>query len=372
MAVERDMAVELIGQLTCACAPSGFEDEAAAIVHEFVEQELADATSCETNLRNVLITPTGMADPAEEPDRCRVLLDAHGDEVGLMVKSVRPNGTLTFVKLGGYTDAALAGEHFWVRNLDGDWLDAVVVAKPPHFLSDAEKARGGMGELVLDCGAVSAEDAIENFRIGIGEPAVPATEFTYDPARGVMFGKAFDDRAGVAAMLLTLRELEQRAAEGKGPGVDCVACVSSQEEVGGRGIAACVEWARPACAIMFEGAPADDTFSAASDVQTALKRGPMLRFRDNSMIANPRFTRFALAVAERHGIECQATVRDGGGTNAGYVHTMGEGIPCIVISIPCRHVHAGCGIMAIDDLEAAVELATAIISELTPDIVAGF
>ena len=203
MVTDRDTVIELIGQLSCACAPSGFEDETCELVHEFVERELEGTSSRETNLRNVLITPAGMADPAEEPGRCRVMLDAHGDEVGLMVKSIRPNGTMTFIELGRYTGK-------------------------------------GAPELLLDCGATSAEDAVENFHMGIGEPAVPATEFAFDPERGVMFGKAFDDRAGVAALLLTLRELELRAQEGDStPEVDYVGCVSSQEEVGGRGVKAC-------------------------------------------------------------------------------------------------------------------------------------
>ena len=373
MVTDRDTVIELIGQLSCACAPSGFEDETCERVHEFVERELEGASSRETNLRNVLVTPAGMADPAEDPGRCRVMLDAHGDEVGLMVKSIRPNGTMTFIELGRYTGGALAGEHFWVRNTEGDWLDAVVVAKSPHFQSEAERTGKIAPELLLDCGATSAEDAIENFHMGIGEPAVPATEFAFDPERGVMFGKAFDDRAGVAALLLTLRELELRAQEGGStPEVDYVGCVSSQEEVGGRGVKACARWASPNCCIMFEGAPADDTFAAPGDVQTALKGGPMLRFADVSMITSPRFQRFALSVAERHGIKCQTAVRQGGGTNGGLVHVMDEGIPCIVIAVPCRYVHAGTCIMAVEDLEGAVDLAVAIVEELTPEIVEGF
>ena len=175
MPINRDFAADLLGQLSCACAPSGFEDETCEIVHEFVEHELPGASSRETNLRNVLITPAGTPDPAEAPGRCRVLLDAHGDEVGLMVKSIRPNGTMTFVTMGHYTDGALPGEHFWVRNTEGEWLDAVVVAKSPHFQTAAEKSGAVKPELLLDCGAVSAEDARENFRMAPGEPAVPAT-----------------------------------------------------------------------------------------------------------------------------------------------------------------------------------------------------
>ena len=373
MALDKDSTVELIGQLSCACSPSGFEDETCYLVHVFVEHELDGAVSRETNLRNVLITPAGVSDPADAPERCRVMLDAHGDEVGLMVKSIRPNGTMTFVQLGHYTENALPGEHFWVRNTEGDWLDAVVVAKSPHFQSQAEREGRAAPELLLDCGATSEADARDNFHMGVGEPAVPATEFAFDPERGVMFGKAFDDRAGVAAVLLTLRELERRAQEtGERPQVDYVGCISSQEEVGARGTGPCARWARPACAIMFEGAPADDTFAPEPDVQTALKGGPMLRYMDVSMITNPRFQRLALSVAERHGIKHQVAVRQGGGTNGGPVHLMDEGIPCIVIAIPCRYVHAGTCIMALEDLEGAVDLAVAIVEELTPEAIAEF
>lgn len=366
--INRDEAVNLVGNLSCASAPSGFEDEVCAIVHEFAHHELSEGTTfTETNLRNCLLKPAGMGDPAVEPEACRVLLDAHADEVGAMIKSIRPNGMMTFIQLGHYTTQALAGEHFLVRNTLGDWLDAVVVAKPPHFQTAAEKANSQVSEFLLDCGATSAEDARENFHMAVGEPAVPATDFSYDTERGVMFGKAFDDRAGIAAMLLALKTLEETNTE-----LDYVATVSSQEEVGERGIGACVNWAQPNCAIMFEGAPADDQFAQPADVQCALKRGPMIRFADCTMITNPRFMRFALDVAAKYDIPVQTAVRDGGGTNAAATHVMHEGIPALVISVPCRQIHAGCSIAAIEDVENAARLGAAIVRELSCDIVDNF
>lgn len=119
------------------------------------------------------------------------------------------------------------------------------------------------------------------FHMGMGEPFVPATKFEYDEATGVALGKAFDCRAGVAAELLALRELSGR----DDLPFDVVASVSAMEEVGERGVLAAAMRFNPMVAFMFEGCPADDTFTIPDDVQTAFRRGPMFRYFDCCMIA---------------------------------------------------------------------------------------
>lgn len=282
-----------------------------------------------------------------------------------MVRSIRSNGCMSFVQLGRFAASVLPGQDVYVRDTLGGWVRGVVGVKPPHFMSDAERA-SGKTEMILDIGATSKEEAVDRFHMGIGEPVVPATDFSFDPSTGIAFGKAFDCRAGVAAMLLALRELSTR----DDLPFDFVAAVSSMEEVGERGVTSSVRHFDPVVCLMFEGCPADDTFTAPDDIQTALHQGPMFRYFDVCMITNPRYQRFVLKTAADAGLRCQASVREGGGTDGGPVHQLD--IPCVVAGIPSRYIHAGTSICAIDDVLETANIAVAVAERLTADVVANF
>ena len=352
--------VSLVEALSNAKSPSGFEEEAIAAVRAFAEPF---ATVEENSLRCAFITPKNFT--GTKPV---VMLDAHGDEVGMMVKSIRDNGCLSFVTLGGINDAVLTGEKVYVHTLDDQWIPGVIGLKPPHFMSAAEKASGAHGELLIDVGATSRDEALADFRVAVGEPVVFATRMEYDAKHRIAFGKAFDCRVGAAAMLLALRELSQM----DDLPVDVVAALSSQEEVGDRGVASSVRRFNPTVCYMFEGAPADDTFTQPADIQCALKKGPMFRFYDCCMVTHPRYQRFVLNVAAKAGLPAQGAVRTGGGTDGGTAHVMGNGIPCVVSGVPTRYIHAGCAIASLDDVENSARLAVEVMRNLTPDVLASF
>ena len=300
MVNERELAV--IKALTEAKGPSGFEDEAVAAARESLS-DICDFE--EDSLRNLYIYRR-----ANTGDKPVLMLDAHSDEVGFIVHSIKPNGTLRFLELGGWSKNTLPGTRVLVRNRDGEWIRGAIAAKPPHFLSDEERAQNkvqSVSNLVIDIGARSAEEAKEAFGIRIGEPAVPATPFEYDEARDIMFGKGFDCRIGCAALIETMRLLSGMELD-----VDVIGVLSAQEEVGERGCKVAVNKVRPNIAIVYEGCPADDTFGEAYTMQTIMKKGPMLRYMDKSVICNPRFQRFALDTAEKNGLMAQASVREGG------------------------------------------------------------
>jgi putative aminopeptidase FrvX len=107
-------------------------------------------------------------------------------------------------------------------------------------------------------------------------------------------------------------------------------------------------------------------------VQTAIKKGPMLRHIDARMITNPRFQRYALNLAKEHGIPVQEAVRSGGSTNGASIHLSGNGVPTIVIGIPVRYAHTHYGISAYADFENGVKLACEILRNMNADVIASF
>ena len=196
---------------------------------------------------------------------------------------------------------------------------------------------------------------------------MPLTPFEYDAKHGIMQGKAFDDRLGVASLVKCIKELN-----GKDLPLDIVGVISSQEEVGDRGIKAAMCRVKPIAAICLEGCPADDTSAPNYMVQDAVKGGVMLRFMDATVICTPRFTSFAREVAAKRGIKVQMAVRSGGGNNGAYIISSNGGTPVIVAGIPVRYIHTFNGIASLEDFESVTRLVKELCLSLTEDKVRSF
>ena len=351
--------VKLIKALSDAPGPSGFEDAVLSVVREALE---GICTFEEDKVRNLYIYRRNHT--GEKPV---LMLDAHGDEVGFMIHSIKPDGTLRFVGLGRMDPRGLSASELLVRNTDGEYVRGIIGLRPPHFSGGNTSDSLELKSFSIDIGARSAEEARDVFRVGIGEPAVPATVCSFDERYGLFYGKAFDCRIGVAALIETLRRLD-----GLDLPFDVVGVISSQEEIGDRGIRVAVQKVRPDIAICFEGCPADDTFTEPYAIQTALKCGPMFRYMDTSVICSPRFQRWVLKVAKEWGIPAQASVREGGGNNGAVINLADGGVPVVVAGVPVRYIHSMAGITAYEDFENTAELVSILAKELTPEILTGF
>lgn len=347
-------------QLSNAFGPSGFEEDVTEAARRIAAQ-FADTQ--EDNMRNLYIYRKG-----NTGKRPLVMLDAHSDEVGFMIQFIRPNGTLQFLQLGSWNESSVPGTKVLVRNDLGEYIPGIVAAKPVHFMTETDRNQSLHTEsMVIDIGAVSDQEVRESFHVQVGAPAVPDVRFQADAARGIMMGKAFDCRVGCLALLMSMRDLAAMDMD-----VDVAGVLSSQEEVGGRGARVAARTLNPAVTVGFEGCPADDTFTEPHAIQSAMKKGPMLRLMDVSMITNPRFAQFALDVCRQKKIAMQVAVRSGGGTNGGVYHSMQKGIPSITVSIPSRYVHTPQGFAAMNDLDEAVRAATEIVKALKSSVINGF
>lgn len=355
-------SLQMIQELSDAKAPSGFEDEAVAVARKYGSEFANVDEDCLRNLYLRAKNNTG--------DKPIFMLDAHSDEVGMMVHSIKPNGTLRFVTLGSWSDISLPASKVLVRNKYGNFIPGVIAAKPPHFMTPAERQNGNAASiqsLVIDIGATSKEEAVESFGIRIGEPIISDVHFSYDEAHDIMIGKGFDCRIGCAALLETMRRLSNENLN-----VDLVGVLSTQEELGERGVKVAVGKVAPKIALCFEGCPADDTFTEPYAIQTALKKGPMLRFMDKSIVCSPRYQRYVLDLAEQKGLAVQSSVREGGGNNGAIINTALDGIPVIVVGVPVRYIHSHYGITSYYDFEATVQLATEVVRSMTEDIIQSF
>lgn len=352
--------IQSIKRISDANGISGFEDEVLSVIRE---EGAGLGTFTEDRIRNLYLYRH-----ENKPGLPIVQLNSHTDEVGFMVKAIRPDGMIEFITIGGWIPTNVPAHMVRIRNKDGVYIPAVVASKPPHFMSEAEKkAPLEITNLVLDVGASSSEEVIHDYRIGIAAPVVPEVTCTYDEKHDLLIGKAFDCRIGCASTLATLKALQGTELK-----VNLVGDFSSQEEVGTRGSIVSANTIKADLAIVFEGCPADDTVVPAYQAQTCLKKGPMLRHIDSRMITNPRFQRYALDLAQELGIPVQEAVRSAGATNGAPIHLANDGIPAIVIGVPVRYAHTHYGISTLYDVEQAVRLAKEILLRMDNQIIRSF
>lgn len=358
--MDKAESLKLISDLSNANGISGFED---GVVKKLGQCAKDLGSVEEDSLRNLYIYRN-----ENDGKRLKVQLDAHSDEVGFMVQAIRPNGTLQILPIGGWVSVNIPAHRMRVRNADGNYILGITASKPPHYMTEAERnAALNLKDITIDIGAVSKEDAVEHYNIRIGEPVVPEAFFEYDETNDLMIGKSFDCRLGCGAMIDTLKELK-----GKKLNVDVIGAVAVQEEVGARGVTLTCQKVKPDIAIVFEGCPADDTCVNEYEVQTAIKKGPMLRHMDAKMITNPRYLRYALDLCEQLSIPVQEAVRRSGYTNGSAIHLSNHGVPTIVIGIPVRYAHTHYGISTFFDYENAVKLAKEILLRLDEKIIKSF
>ncbi|MBI2855504.1 MAG: M42 family peptidase, partial [Chloroflexi bacterium] len=253
----------LLEELTNAYGPTGFEGP----VRDIMQRELSPLChDLETDGMGSLIGRLGNGD-ASGP---RVMMAAHMDEVGLMVKYVTQEGYVKFQTLGGWLDQALINQR-WVVLTNKGPVPGVTGIKTVHVMS--QEARNQLfkrDQMFIDVGATSLQDAQERLGIRPGDPIAPDSRFTPLGGGQLYLGKAWDDRIGLAVMVQVMRRLRAEPPPGT---VYAVATV--QEEVGLRGAHTSSYSIQPDIGISLEaGVAGDYPGTSQEESQERLGQGP--------------------------------------------------------------------------------------------------
>ena len=217
----------------------------------------------------------------------RILIAAHMDEVGLMVQTITADGLIRFLVLGGWWAHTLLAKRVRILTREGTEIPGVIGAKPPHFLSEAEREKVmQIEDMFIDVGARDAGE-VQSFGIRLGDTIVPDSPFVRMRNPDLLLSKAFDDRAGLSLVVHAALESE------KTPHPNTIIFAGTvQEEVGMRGAKAAAWSANPDLAIVAEGSPADDLpGTSREERQAAIGSGPQIRFMDSSAITESQIHR---------------------------------------------------------------------------------
>ena len=207
---------ELLKKLSNAPGISGFENEVRDLMtgelNEYVDEISID------NMGNLIAIKKG------DPGNKKVMLAAHMDEIGLMVRFIDKKGFIKFSKIGGINDQMLLNQTVYIQTAKGN-VTGVIGSKPPHKMKAAERKKIlEFEDMFIDIGASSKDEALK--RVNIGDPIIIEQEFK-ELDNNLVMGKALDNRVGCAILIEVLKQVESEATL---YGVGTV-----QEEVGLKG-----------------------------------------------------------------------------------------------------------------------------------------
>lgn len=341
--------MELYGTLEHLCGlrgPSGFEGAVAQAAKELLAP-MMDEVSID-RLGSVL----GLR-RCGKPNAKRLLLDAHLDEIGLIVTGIE-EGFLRFAPIGGVDPRMLPARELTILTKP-EPLFGVVACLPPHVQTAADHNKSvAIGDLRVDVGMtqIEAEKAIP-----IGTPMV-YREGCFQLAGGQVCGKSLDDRACFTVLLRTVELLRDVVLD-----VDLYVMGSVREEVSGTGAIVGANTVAPDWCVAV-----DVTHAATPDLPNPKDRtcelygGPAIGVGPNMTWT---LTDRMVEKGEINAIPYQLEVMEGHtGTNGWHMQTCLEGIPTSVVSLPLKYMHSPIEVVSLEDMENTAQLLAAFVKGL--------
>jgi len=334
------MNVELLKKLTEAHG-IGSQEQA---IRDIVRAELKDICEfeCDTMGNLFCIKKSG------KKDAKKLMLAAHMDEIGFIVKYVdEKGGFLRLNPLGGFDPTMMAAQRVLVHTKKGP-LNGVLMPsrKPKHTLTPEEANRPlTVDSYFVDCG-LSGEEAGKQVRIG----DMVTMNRSFHQMGDLYTCKAMDDRVAVYVMIEAMKKAKKHD-------VDVYGVATVQEEIGLRGATAAGSGLKPDICVAIDITLANDIPGIAEqDHITQLGKGTAIKVMDSSLVCNPKLVDHFRDLAEKHKIKHQMEVLSAGGTDAGGVQRLHGGIPSFTLSIPTRYVHTVNETVHKDDVQASVDL----------------
>jgi putative aminopeptidase FrvX len=334
------MVKELLRKLSNAHGVSGSEGSVFAVI----KKELRGYVD------EIREDPMGNLIAVKRGNKFKVMLAAHMDEIGLMVKYVDEKGFIRFVALGGWYGPTLYNQRVILHSTKGP-VFGVIGGKPPHMMDDDERKKGvKVDDMFIDIGATNRQE-VDVMGVDVGTPVTVDREFA-ELANGRVTGKAFDNRAGVAMLIKTLKEVESP--------LTIFGVFTVQEEVGLKGARTSAYALDPDCAIATDVTiPGDHPGIEMKDAPVEMGKGPVITIVDSSgrgLIASRKVVSWLKEAADADNIPVQFEVGSGGTTDATAIHLTKGGIPSTTLSIASRYIHSPVEVLDLQDIEAGVKL----------------
>ncbi len=339
-------------------AVSGYEKKMAYKLKDYFD-EYADETTID-RAGNTIAEIRGT-----EPDVPRIMIFAHTDQLGFIVRKIEESGLIQIDRLGGIPEKVLPALNVSVGTLSGDYVPGIIGNKAHHATAADEKYKVDLvTSLFIDVGARSRKEVLD-LGIHVGCPVCYKPSFTA-LAGGRVSGTTVDNRGGCAALVGVAEALRK-----KRPPATVFLVGTVQEEFNLRGAIIAARRVRPDIAICFDVALSGDTPDLSGKYDIGLSKGPTVclynfhgRGTLNGTIAHAGLYRHALACAREADIPLQEFASLGLLTDNAYVQLEGQGVACLDMGFPARYTHSPIETCDLGDLEKLIRLATVMVGKI--------
>lgn len=332
---------------------SGREERVAEII-KGIFSDYTDKIKTDT-LGNLIALKEG---EGKDKDKPQIMLAAHMDEIGLMVKEIDDDGFIKFTTVGGIDQRILVGQEVTIYAKEA--IKGIIGAKPPHVQEKEERNKAvKIEDMYIDVGRDNKE--VTNL-VSVGDLAVIKSRFNELDGNRVS-GKALDDRSGVTVMLECLKELQRLHHKG-----DVYSTATVQEEVGVRGATTSTYGIVPDIGIVID--VGHGKMPGTSEEDTAeLGNGPVIVLGPQ---IHPKLHEKLKEIANEYEIPYQINAETTPrGTDAFAVQVTRSGIPTALISIPLRYMHTSVETLDLTDIKQAGRLLANFINQVDAEFVEG-
>jgi putative aminopeptidase FrvX len=343
---------ELLIKLSNSYSISGNEKDASNIFSNEID-DYVDVVNID-KLGNTIAIKKGI----NNKNDIKIMLAAHIDEIGLMVKDIDENGFIRFTTIGGIDPRTLLCQEVIVHG--NEELYGVIGAKPPHFQTEDEKRKSlKVEDLTIDVG-YSKEKLLNLVKIG-DTISIKRDALAFNDKR--VAGKSLDNKAGVAAIIECAKELDKIKHE-----ADVYFVATVQEEVGLRGATVSTYNIDPDIGIAID-VGFGYTPDIRRDVALEFGKGPGITIGGN---IHPNLRKQLIKLAKEYNIPFQYEIEPGPtGTDARAIQITRCGIPTLCISIPLRYMHTSVEIIDIRDIKNTAKLLALFILSISKDNMEG-
>ena len=324
----------LLKKLTQAFGVAGCEVIVRALIQTEVKQ-YADEIMTDS-IGNLIVLKKGSG----APEGKRIMLAAHMDEIGFMVKKIEADGRLRVCNVGWNWAASAYNGRVRFRN---GTVGVVGCIGDIHDNRD-------VGKLYVDIGAKSKEDA-EQY-VHIGDMCGYCGPFE-EMKNGLICSKSLDNRIGCFQLIEALRQ-----NDGSGPN-DVYYVFTVQEEVGCRGSKPAAERILPDIGIAVDITPAHD-YPCDLEGNNTVGAGVAIKYADPSVISDAAVVCAMVECCKEEGIPWQPEVIDKGGTDASSMNQSGWGVRTGGMAVATRYPHCQSSVASMDDIEAGIQLLIAL------------
>lgn len=349
------MNFELLKKLVSANAIAGREKEVSDLLTDDLNDYVDEITS--DNLGSFISV-------IKNDNKPKLMLAAHMDEVGFIVKQITKEGFIKFCPVGGWYDQVLLSQKLQITTRLNKKYIGIVGCKAPHIIpKDKRSDVVKIEDMFIDLGVYSDSD-VNELGICVGDMITPVGELMQMCNEDFLCAKAFDNRIGCYIVSEVMKQVNKDTIN-----CELYGCATTQEEVGLRGAKTIAHKVKPdVCLTIDTGIAGDTPNIMPHEADAKLSQGFQIVVMDHSAISNYNLRNLIQDMSDELGLKYTMQYILAGGTDTGNIHVANDGVISISLVITTRYLHTHSTVINKKDVECLIKLVTEFVNRFNEDV----